>query len=336
MSAEKIITDWKRKVFKPIYWLEGEEEYFIDKVVDYAERNILNESEASFNLTVFYGKDAQWSDVVNACMRYPMFADRQVVILKEAQQMRDILKLESYIERPLASTVFVVAYKEKKVDGRTKLAKTLKEKGELLTTKKMYDNQLPEWTSGLVQSKGYDISQKALLLLVDHIGNDLNRIDNEIDKLLVNMGSRTKISEDDVEKYVGISKEYNPFELQNALAKKDIEKAIKIVNYFEANPKAAPIQLVLPSLYTLFSKAYMIFAQNTKDEKTIAAAIGVNPFFVKDYMAAAKNYGPQGVENALLLLHHYNLRSIGVGDTGTSDAALMKEFVIKVALPPTI
>lgn len=333
MSAEKIIGDWKRKLFKPVYWLEGEEEYFIDKVVDYAEHHILSESEASFNLSIFYGKDAVWSDVVNACMRYPMFADRQVVLLKEAQQMRDIAKLEGYIEKPLASTIFVVSYKDKKVDGRTKLAKLLKEKGELLSTKKMYDNQLPEWTSDLVNGKGYTISQKALLLLVDHIGNDLSRIENEIDKLLVNLANRKTISEDDVEKYVGVSKEYNPFELQNALAKKDIAKAIRIVNYFEANPKAAPIQLVLPALYNLFSKTYMIFGQNSNDEKSVALSIGVSPFFVKDYMLAARNYGAQGVENALLLLHHYNLRSVGVGDAGTSDGALMKELVIKLALP---
>lgn len=334
MAAEKIIGEWKRGIYKPIYWLEGDEEYFIDKVVDYAEHKILSPSEASFNLSVFYGKDAQWSDVVNACMRYPMFAERQVVLLKEAQQMRDIAKLEPYIEKPLGSTIFVVSYKEKKVDGRSKLAKLLKEKGEMLTTKKLYDNQLPEWTSELVHSKGYTISQKALLLLVDHIGNDLSRIDNEIDKLLVNLGTRRSISEDDVEKYVGVSKEYNPFELQNALARKDITRALRIVNYFEANPKAAPIQLVLPALYNLFSKTYMIFGQNNNDEKAIALNIGVSPFFVKDYLLTAKNYGPAGVTNALMLLHHYNLRSVGVGDVGTSDGALMKELVIKVALPP--
>lgn len=330
MSAEKIIGDWKKKLFKPLYWLEGEEEYFIDRVVDYAEHHILTEAEASFNLSVFYGKDAVWSDVVNACMRYPMFAERQVVLLKEAQQMRDIGKLEQYIEKPLSSTVFVVSYKEKKVDGRSRLAKLLKEKGELLTTKKLYDNQLPEWTNDMIAAKGYAIQQKALLLLVDHIGNDLSRIDNEVDKLLVNLGARKTISEDDVEKYVGVSKEYNPFELQNALAKRDMVKAIRIINYFEANPKAAPIQLVLPTLYNLFSKTYMVFAQNTTDEKAVAQAIGVNPFFVKDYMATARNYGYEGVESALLLLHHYNLRSVGVGDAGTEDAALMKELVAKV------
>jgi DNA polymerase-3 subunit delta len=331
MSAEKILNDWKNKLYKSIYWLEGEEDYFIDQVVRYAEHNILTESEASFNLSVFYGKDASWSDVVNTCMRYPMFAERQVVILKEAQQMRDITKLEGYIEKPLRSTVFVVSYKEKKVDGRSKLAKLLKEKGEMLSTKKLYENQLPEWTSDLVKSKGYGIQQKALLLLVDHIGNDLSRIDNEVDKLLVNIGTRKSITEDDVEKYVGISKEYNPFELQNALAKKDIVRAMKIVNYFDANPKAAPIQLVLPTLYNLFSKTYMIFGQQSTDEKAVALNIGVSPYFVKDYLLAAKNYGYQGVENALLLLHHYNLRSVGVGDSGTTDGALLKELVYKIS-----
>lgn len=330
MSAEKILHDWKLKLYKPVYWLEGEEEYFIDQVVDYAEHHILPESEASFNLTVFYGKDAAWADVVNACMRYPMFADKQVVLLKEAQQMRDINKLEGYIEKPLASTIFVVSYKDKKVDGRSKLAKLLKEKGVLLSTKKLYENQLPEWANTLVRSKGYGIQEKALLLLVDHIGNDLSRIDNEIDKLLVNIGNRKNITEDDVERYVGVSKEYNPFELQGALSKKDLHKAIRIVNYFEANPKAAPIQLVLPALYNLFSKTYMIFGQNNNDEKAIAMSIGVNPYFVKDYVQTARNYGYEGVRNALLLLHHYNLRSVGVGDTGTSDAALLKELVVKI------
>jgi DNA polymerase-3 subunit delta len=330
MSAEKIISDWKKKLFKPIYWLEGEEDYFIDKVVHYAEHNILTESEAGFNLTVFYGRDADWTQVINSCKRYPMFAERQVVLLKEAQHMRDIDKLESYIAQPLSSTIFVVAYKEKKVDGRTQLAKLLKTKAELFTTKKMYDNQLPDWTNEMVKGKGYTISQKAVLLLVDHIGNDLSRIDNEVDKMLVNLGSRTNITEDDIEKYVGVSKEYNSFELQSAMAAKDLSKAMRIIQYFEANPKAAPIQLVLPTLYNLFSKTYMIFGQTSKDDKTIAANIGVNAWFVKDYLLVARNYGYNGVEKALLLLHHYNLRSVGVNDIGSSDASLLKEMVGKL------
>jgi DNA polymerase III subunit delta len=330
VSVEKIIGDWKNKRFKPVYWLEGEEDYYIDKLVQYAEHEILTEAEAGFNLTVFYGKDADWATVINACRRYPMFAERQVVLLKEAQQMRDIDKLEPYIEKPLTSTVFVVSYKEKKVDGRSRLAKLLKEKAELFTSKKKYEKELPGWTSELVQSKGYDITQRALVLLVDHIGNDLNRIENEIDKLLVNLGGRDRITEDDIEKYVGISKEYNVFELQDAFAKKDKAKAIRIIQYFEGNPKAGPIQLILPSLYNFFSKVYLVHSQGTTDEKTVAAAIGVNAFFVKDYLSAARNYDYSGVESALLLLHAYNLRSVGVNSAAAEDASLLKEMTVKI------
>lgn len=330
MSVEKILQDWKKLQFKPVYWLEGEEEYYIDQLVDYAESRILSAEEAGFNLTVFYGKDADWTAVINACRRYPMFAERQVVILKEAQQMRDIDKLEAYIDKPLASTVLVVAYKEKKVDGRSRLAKLLKEKAELFSTKKLYENQLPEWTNGLIRGKGYEITQKALLLLVDHIGNDLNRINNEVDKLLVNLAGTRRITEDDIERYVGVSKEYNVFELQDAFAKKDKAKAVRIIQYFEGNPKAGPIQLILPSIYNFFSKVYMIFGQPARDERGVASAIGVNPFFVKDYLAAVRNYGFEGIEQGLLLLHAYNLKSVGVGTAGVEDASLLKELVVKV------
>ncbi|OJY96965.1 MAG: DNA polymerase III subunit delta [Sphingobacteriales bacterium 40-81] len=331
MSTEKIIADWKKKAYHPVYWLEGEESFYIDQVVEYAEHEILSESEASFNLTVFYGKDANWADIVNACRRYPMFGERQVVILKEAQQMRDVEKLEAYISSPLASTILVVAHKEKKVDGRSKLAKYLKQNAVHVVTKKMYDSQLPEWTNELVQSKGYTISKKALALLVDHIGNDISRINNEIDKLLINLVSRKNITEEDIEEYVGISKEYNVFELQEALQRKDIVKAMHIIQYFESNPKAAPIQLVLPSLYNFFSKVYMLLSVKG-DDKTVAAAIGVPPFFMKDYKLAAATYGFSGVENVLLLLHHYNLRSIGVNDAGTEDASLLKEMIVKMVM----
>jgi DNA polymerase-3 subunit delta len=296
----------------------------------YAENNILKESETGFNLSVFYGKDADWAAVINACRRYPMFAERQVVLLKEAQQMRDIEKLEAYIENPLTSTIFVVSYKEKKVDGRTRLAKLLKEKGVVLTTKKLYDNQLPEWTEELVQSKELSISQKALMLLVDHIGNDLSRIENEIDKIAINLGKRKGITETDVELYVGVSKDFNVFELQAALATENLSKAIQIIQYFEANPKAAPIQLILPSLYAFFSKVFMIYGLNTKDEKTIATSLGINPFFIKDYLRTTGVYSYADVERLLLLLSDYNLKSIGINNSGTTDASLLKEMVVKM------
>lgn len=330
MPISKIIAEWKKGVFKPVYWLEGDEEYFIDKAIDYAEHHILNESEASFNLTVFYGRDSSWADVMNACRRYPMFAERQVVILKEAQHMRDVEKLEAYVQAPLSSTIFVVSYKEKKVDGRSKFAKVLKEKGGLVTTKKIYDNQLPEWTQELLESKGLSISPKGMALFVDHIGNDLTRIENEITKISVNLGKRKTITEEDIEEFVGVSKDFNVFELQSAIARKDLAKAIRIIQYFEANPKAAPIQLVLPSLYGFFSKVFMVYGAPGREEKSVAAAIGVNPFFAKDYVQAAKVYDFQGVERILLLLHQYNLKSIGVNSINTEDASLLKEMVYKM------
>jgi DNA polymerase-3 subunit delta len=330
MSAEKIISDWKKKSFKPVYWLEGEEEYFIDKVIDYAEHHILTESESSFNLTVFYGKDASLPEVINSCRRYPMFSERQVVLLKEAQQMKDVEKLESYIENPLQSTVFVVSYKEKKLDARKKIVRFIKEKGLILTTKKLYENQLPEWTQNLLHAKGLTITPKGLNLLVDHIGNDLTRIENEVEKIVVNLGKRTGITEEDIEQFIGVSKDFNVFELQSALAVKDLARCIRIIQYFDANPKAGPIQLVLPSLYSFFSKVFMIFGAGTRDEKTIATSIGVNPFFMKEYMLAARVYTYPGVEKALLLLHSYNLKSVGVGDSGTEDASLLKEMIIKM------
>ena len=332
LTEDKILADWKKKHFKSVYWLEGEEEYYINRLVDFAEHQILSDAEKEFNLTIFYGKEADWATVTNACCRYPMFAERQVILLKEAQQMRDIEKLEPYIQKPLSSTVFIVAYKEKKLDGRSKLAKLLKDKAVLFTTKKLYDNQLPEWTEEIVGEKGYSINPKALALLIDHVGNDLSRLDNEIDKMLVNLGKRKTISEDDIELYVGVSKEYNVFELQEALARKDVSKALRIVQYFQGNPKAGPIQLILPSLHNFFSKTYMVFDQTGVDEKTLAATLGVNPYFIKDYVLSAKNYSYTGVEQALLLLHQYNLKSIGVNSAPVEDASLLKEMIIKMVM----
>ena len=330
MSVEKIISDWKKGIFKPLYWLEGEEEFYIDEVMEYAEHHILSEADAAFNLSVFYGKDANWTEVVNACMRYPMFAQRQVVLLKEAQQMKDIDKLENYVANPLASTVLVVSYKGKTVDGRSKLAKLLKQQGEVLTAKKLYDNQLPGWTTDFIQSKGYTITPRALTLLVDHIGNDLSRIANEFEKVSMNLGDRKNITEDDIEKFVGISKEYNVFELQQALSNKDLARAITIIQYFEGNPKAAPIQMLLPALYNHFSKVLTVFQMPDKTEKALRPMFYNNPYAARQAMETVLNYSYAGVEQTLMLLHEYNLKSVGINSIGISDASLMKELAVKI------
>lgn len=333
MTPEKIISDIRKGQFRPVYWLEGEEDFFIDQIIQFAEHKILPESEASFNLTIFYGRDAAWADVVNACRRYPMFAEKQVVIIKEGQDMKGIDKLESYVEKPLSSTLLFVAYKGKKVDGRTKLARLLKEKALLFTSKKIYDSALPDWTSELVTAKGFSITKKALFLLIDHIGNDLSRLSNEIDKLALNLKNREKITEDDIEQFVGVSKEFNVFELQQAIAQRDLYKAVRIVNYFGSNPKAAPTQLIFPSLYNFFSKVQVVYSVPTKDERSVATALGVNSFFVKDYVSTATRFSYTEIEKILLLLYEYNLRNLGVNDAGTDDAELLKEMVVKMIAP---
>jgi DNA polymerase III subunit delta len=330
MKADHILTDLRKKNYKPVYWLEGEEDYFIDEIIDYAENNILSEGEKGFNLTTFYGRDTDWAEVINACRRYPMFSEKQVILLKEAQSMRGIEKLEGYIERPLVSTILFVSYKGKKVDGRTKFAKVLKEKGVVLTTKKLYENELPDWTQKLIKSKEYSITNRALYLLIDHIGNDLSRISNEIDKIILNLNERREINEDDIENFVGISKEYNVFELQDALAKKDIFKAIRIAQYFEGNPKAGPIQMILPALHSFFSKLQLIHTIPSGNEKTLASQIGVPDWKIRDYLQAANRYSLNNIEKNLVLLMQYNLKSIGIDDAGTEDALLLKELLVKM------
>ncbi len=334
MAVEKIIQQFKQGQFKPVYWLEGEEPFFIDQVIDYAEKHILNEAEAAFNLSVFYGRDANWADVVNACRRYPVFAERQVVILKEAQGLKDIEeKLESYIENPLKSTVFVVGYKDKKVDGRKKFAKILAKTGELFTTKKLYDNQLPDWVTKMVQARGFTIDPKATLTLVENIGNDLGRLYNEVGKVTINLDQRKQITLDDIEEYVGISKEYNALELQSALTQRNLTRCLQIIQFFESNPKALPIQMLLPSLYTFFSKAYLTFGISSNNEFDLAKALGYpspNPY-VKEIISCAKNYRQKGIEQAIMLLHEYNLKSIGMYTSATtSDGALLKEMIVKM------
>lgn len=332
MSVKQILSDWSRKTYKPVYWLEGEEPYYIDKLTQFAEHQILPADQTAFNLSVFYGRDAKVDEVINACKRYPMFHELQVVVLKEAQQMRDLDKLETYISNPLGSTIFIVAHKEKKVDGRSKLSKILKTKAEVLSTKKLYDNELPEWASSMIKTKALDIQSKALHMLVGHIGNDLQRIENEVDKLSINLQGRKQITEDDIENFIGISKEFNIFELQAAIINRDLPAALNIINYFSSNPKAAPIQLILPTLFSFFSKLYIAASSGSRDEYSLSAALGVKGFFVKQYIQALQRYNYTDIEKVLMLLQHYNLMSVGIGRVNIDDASLLKEMVAKIVM----
>jgi DNA polymerase-3 subunit delta len=332
MSVEKIIQSWKKKEFKPIYWFEGEEDYYIDHLIQFAEQNILSESEASFNLTVFYGKDADLTNVVNACKRHPMFSDFQVVILKEAQQMSSIEKLESYAENPLKTTIFIVGYKGKSYDKRTKLYKLLQKNAEILVSAKVKDDKIQEWILKHVHSIGYKVSSKAAILLQEQIGNDLSRIVSEIEKLIINCKGKNTLDEDDIEKYIGISKEYNVFELQAALATKNLSGALKIIKYFESNPKAGPIQMVLPALYSFFAKVYVAFAMASQSETLLKQHFYFNPVALQQGITAMKHYGYSGTEKIILLLNHYNLKSLGIGDSGSESSSLLKEMAVIIIM----
>lgn len=334
MSLEKVLAAWLKKDFKSVYWFQGEESFYIDRLVQYAEHNILSESESSFNLTIFYGKDAQWQDIITSCRRYPMFSEKQVVLLKEAQEMdnKNLEQLEPYIQAPLSSTIFIVAYKDKGLDKRTRMAKTVAEKAELFTFSKIKDDKVQQWIIDRTKEKKIDITPKAVCLLEEHIGNDLSRLDNELEKLVINLEKGKAIDEDDIEKYIGISKEYNVFALQEAISKKDLAKAITILNYFEGNPKLAPIQMALPALYAHFGKVYSTFGLKDQTAATLKPEFYFNPLSVQQAQQTIMNYGFEGVSKIILLLNKYNLRSIGVDDAGTGGNTLLKEMVTKIIL----
>jgi len=330
VDSVSILHSWSKGQFSPFYWLEGEEDYFIDQLTEAAEKSILKPEEAAFNCTVFYGRDTSWADVLNQCRRYPMFAERQVVILKEAQQLRDIEKLEPYFEQPLSSTILIIAHKEKKLDNRKKVARLIKEKGAYVFFKKLSEKDIASWIEQRLAERAYKIAPRALLLMVDHLGSDLSRIAQEIEKLQLNCKTGSVIDEDAIERFVGVNKEFNVFELQTALAQKDFLKAFRIIQYFKQNPKAAPLQLILPLLYSFFSKVYMLFGTDATDDRTIAGQLGIPPFSIRNYKEAARLYGYKGTELNLLLLHQYNLKSVGVGAASTEDSALLKELIFKM------
>jgi DNA polymerase-3 subunit delta len=332
MTVEKIIGEWKKQRFKPIYWLDGEEDYYIDKLMQYAEHQILSESEASFNLSVFYGKDVQWPDLINACRRYPMFAERQVVLLKEAHQMKEIEMLCAYVEQPMPSTVLIIGFKGKNLDKRKKLFKLLQQHAEIFTSPKLKEDQVPEWIQGMVNSKGLSIQSKAARLLLEHTGADLSRIESEVEKISVNLGAKKEIDENDIEKFIGISKEYNVFELVSAIAKKSMPKALKILNYFEANPKAAPIQMALPAMYSTFGKVYAAFGLPDQSDGSMRPMFYNNPLAVAQARDIMRNYGFEGVCKILLLMNEYNLKSIGVGGLHSENDRMIKEMVTKMMI----
>ncbi len=348
MDFNKIIADLKKKVYHPVYFLMGEEPYFIDAITDYIDAKILDESEKEFNFSVLYGRDVNAAQIVEAAKRFPMMSNYQVVIIKEAQNVKDLAgreKLEeeggekkskstsvfaSYLENPLKSTILVICYKYKTIDKRTSFAKLLAKNAVLFESKKLYENQVPDWIGTYIKEKNYKVSPKATMLLAEYLGNDLGRIVNELDKLMILVPAGAEITADHVQDNIGISKDYNIFELQNAIGKKDVLKANRIANYFAANPKDNPFVLTVVNLYGFFSKLLIFHSLEDKSKNTAAAAMGVHPFFVGDYERAARNYSPGKLKSIFSGLREYDLKSKGVGNVSADEGELLKELLFKI------
>ncbi|PZX20700.1 DNA polymerase III delta subunit [Breznakibacter xylanolyticus] len=331
MTFEQILTSLKQKQYKPIYFLAGEEPWYIDQITDYIADNVLSESEKAFNLTILYGKDITINDIVLSARRFPMMSPYQVVIVKEAQNIDNIEALEVYAQNPLNSTILVIAYKYKPLNKRYKLAKLIESKGILFETKKLYDNQLPTWITGYAKGKGKNIDPKASLLLSESVGSDLSKIANAIDKLVIALGPETPmITVEHVEKNIGISKEFNNFELQKAILTKNQFKANQIIFAFGKNPKDYPIQVTIATLFGFFTKLLMYHYLPDKSPGSVASSLKINPYFVQDYVSAARNYNGRKVVENISILREYDMKSKGFNSATTDTAELLKELIFKL------
>ena len=335
-TYESVLKDLKAEKYAPVYFLQGEEPYFIDVITNYIEKNALKDDEKSFNQTVVYGKDTNLVNILGTARRFPVMAPRQVVLVKEAQEIPDWgqekakTMLANYCQKPVPSTILVFAHKYKKLDGRSKLTQVLQKEAIFLETKKFYDNQIPNFVRTYLAEKQVKATEKAITLICEHIGNDLSRVTNEIDKVLLNFDSKTTtINEDIITKYVGISKEFNTFELQDALGKKDVLKANQIVHYFALNPKNNPLIPTIALLYSYFTKLIQVHLCQDKSKASIAKSLGVNPFFADDYISASQNYPL----NKLIQIVHYireaDLRSKGI-ESNMDENQILKELIFKV------
>ena len=332
MTYEEVLKELKQKRFKSLYFLQGDEAYFIDKISNYIEKNVLSESEIDFNQTVVYGRDTNIQDIINMSKRYPMMSDYQVIIVKEAQDLsRSIEKLIDYLAQISPTTILVLNYKYKKLDGRKALAKALKKKGYLFTSDKVKDYKLPDWIIGYCKSEHLTINPRTAHLLSEYLGNDLSKIANTLEKLKVVMDGDTEITEALIQKNVGISKEYNTFELNNALGVKDVYKANLIANHFGQNPKNYPLVVTLGVVYGYFTKLikYHQYSGQVSD-RDLAQKMGVHPFILKEYQKAARNYTMNKIARIFGYLREFDLASKGVGNVSTTDGELLKELVYKI------
>ncbi len=330
-EVNKIALDIKNKNLKPIYFLMGDEPYYIDKLCDFIPNSVLQEHEQAFNKVVFYGKDSKLDQIVNQAKQFPMGADYQVVMVKEAQHLsREIDQLSSYAEQPQPSTILVIAYKNKKLDKRKALYKSLVKSSVILDTKKLYDNQVPNWIRTNAQKKGFMCSPIASHLLAEYLGTDLSKIDKELEKLSLVLEKGSEITPEVIEKNIGISKDYNVFELKKSLAERNIEKIFRIVQYFYQNPKEHPFVVTIGILHTFFSQLMQYHSLSDHSPKNVASSLGINPFFVSEFTTAAHHYPIKEVSKILKALREMDLKGKGVGSYQMSNEDLLKELIYKI------
>ena len=330
-EVKQLVTDIKNKKLKPIYFLMGEEAYYIDKISDFIEASVLAEEDRGFNQMVLYGRDVSVDDIVGNAKRYPMMAEYQVIIVKEAQDLsRTIENLAKYAENPQPTTVLVVNYKYKKIDKRKALYKTLKKTGVVYESKKLYENQVADWIRRVLSPKKYTISPKAAQMLVEFLGTDLSKINNELEKLQIILPEGTQISPDHIEQNIGISKDYNNFELRKAVGELNAIKAHKIVNYFADNPKDNPMVVTVLLLFNFFSQLLHFHGLKDKSPRSVASALKINPYFVKEYITAARNFPMRKVSAVVATLREFDVKGKGVGSNAVPQGDLLKELMVRI------
>ncbi|MBD1431095.1 MULTISPECIES: DNA polymerase III subunit delta [Sphingobacterium] len=334
MKVQEILSAIKQRKYKPLYLLHGEESHYIDVICDAIESTVLNDAQKGFDQTILYGKDVDFSTIISAAKRYPMMSDYQVIIIKEAQGLKwkgeeGVEMLAKYVENLTPTTILLFAYKHGKFDKRTKLYKAIEKAGIVFESEKLYDNKVAPWIVDEIQSQGRKIHPQAAALMAEYLGTDLSKVANEVQKLILNVSKEREISVQDIEQNIGISKDFNVFELNNALGKRDALKAIQIVDYFAANPKSNPVVLVMGTLYGYFSK--VLKYHYLPDKSTAAKELGVNPYFVKDYEYAARNFNKLKLFHVMTILKDYDLKFKGL-DAGpnTSVGDLLREMIFKI------
>jgi DNA polymerase-3 subunit delta len=331
VTFEEIMSDLRNRIYKPVYFLAGEEPYYIDLISDHIEETVLHEAEKAFNLIMFYGEDTTMSTVIETSRRFPMMSNHQVIIVKEAQALKKIEDLAWYVEKPLVSTILVINYKYKVLDKRTKLYKLIDSSAVYFESNRLRDYQVPQWIEKYLMAKGVKTDPNASAMLTEYLGTDLHKIVNELDKLLITLpAGKPVITTDLIEKNIGISKDFNNFELQKAVGEKNIYKANMIVHYFANNPRDNPINLTIASLFSYFSKLLTYQYLPDKSKNNVASVLKINPFFVKDYEISATKYDARKTVQVISLLRTYDMKSKGYGDLSSTPGDLLKELVYKI------